>query len=58
MIRALVAPLAGAAVGLLIGAAIIAASGADPLAAYRGLVEGALGGPRQLTETALKTTRS
>lgn len=56
MIRALVAPLAGAAVGLLIGAAIIAASGTDPLVAYRGLVEGALGGPRQLTETALKAT--
>jgi general nucleoside transport system permease protein len=56
VIRALLAPLAGAAVGLLIGAALIAASGADPLAAYEGLLRGALGGPRQLTETALKAT--
>jgi simple sugar transport system permease protein len=56
VIRAFLAPFAGAVIGLLIGAAIIAASGADPLAAYRGLVEGALGGPRQLTETALKAT--
>jgi ABC-type uncharacterized transport system permease subunit len=54
MTRALIAPLAGAGVGLLVGALIIAASGADPLAAYAGLVQGALGGPRQLTETALK----
>jgi len=54
MTRALVAPLIGAGVGLLIGALIIAASGADPLAAYAALVQGALGGPRQLTETALK----
>jgi general nucleoside transport system permease protein len=54
MTRALIAPLFGAGVGLLVGALIIAASGADPLAAYAALVHGALGGPRQLTETALK----
>src|SRR4051794_15947627 len=48
--------MAGAVVGLLVGVVIIAASGEDPLAAYRGLLEGALGGPRQLTETALKAT--
>lgn len=56
MSRALLAPAAGVAVGLLVGAAIVAASGADPLAAYAGLVAGALGGPRQLTETVLKAT--
>jgi general nucleoside transport system permease protein len=54
MTRALIAPLVGAAVGLLVGALIIAASGADPLTAYGALVRGALGGPRQLTETVLK----
>jgi general nucleoside transport system permease protein len=56
MIRALLAPLAGAAAGLALGAVIIAASGADPLMAYLGLLRGALGGQRQLTETVLKTT--
>jgi ABC-type uncharacterized transport system permease subunit len=35
---------------------IIAASGADPLAAYVALTRGALGGPRPLTETVLKAT--
>jgi simple sugar transport system permease protein len=54
--RTLLAPLVGAVVGLLVGAVIIAASGADPLAAYEGLLRGALGGTRQLTETALKAT--
>jgi general nucleoside transport system permease protein len=54
--RQLLAPLAGAVLGLLAGAAIIAASGVDPLTAYKGMVHGALGGSRQLTETVLSTT--
>ena len=56
MMRAVLAPLVGAAVGLVLGALIIAASGADPLAAYAALARGALGGPRPLTETVLKAT--
>lgn len=56
MIRGLAAPLAGAIVGLMIGAAIIAASGIDPLAAYGAMIRGALGGVRPLTETVLKAT--
>ena len=56
MMRAVLAPLVGAAVGLVLGALIIAASGADPLAAYAALARGALGGARPLTETALKAT--
>jgi ABC-type uncharacterized transport system permease subunit len=56
MIRAVIAPLAGAVVGLAVGALIIAASHADPLAAYAALARGALGGPRPLTETVLKAT--
>jgi general nucleoside transport system permease protein len=56
MMRAVLAPLVGAAVGLLVGALIIAASGADPLAAYASLARGALGGARPLTETILKAT--
>jgi general nucleoside transport system permease protein len=56
MMRAVLGPLIGAAVGLVAGALIIAASGADPLAAYAALARGALGGPRPLTETALKAT--
>jgi simple sugar transport system permease protein len=56
MMRAVLAPLVGTAVGLVVGALIIAASGADPLAAYAALARGALGGPRPLTETVLKAT--
>jgi ABC-type uncharacterized transport system permease subunit len=54
--RAVLTPLVGAAVGLLVGALISAASGADPLAASAALARGALGGPRPLTETVLKAT--
>jgi general nucleoside transport system permease protein len=56
MMRAILAPLVGAAVGLAVGALVIAASGADPVAAYAALAHGALGGARPLTETALKAT--
>jgi general nucleoside transport system permease protein len=56
MMRAVLAPLMGAALGLVVGALIIAASGADPLTAYAALARGALGGPRPLTETVLKAT--
>ena len=56
MMRAVLAPSVGALVGLALGALIIAASGADPLAAYGALARGGLGGPRPLTETALKAT--
>jgi general nucleoside transport system permease protein len=56
MMRAVIAPLAGAVVGLAVGALIILASNADPLAAYAALARGALGGPRPLTETVLKAT--
>ena len=50
------APLAGAFAGLLVGAILIAMTGASPIAAYQTLIQGALGGPRQLTETVLKAT--
>jgi simple sugar transport system permease protein len=50
------APLIGAAGGLIIGGLIIAASGADPLTAYAALARGALGGARPLTETVLRAT--
>jgi ABC-type uncharacterized transport system permease subunit len=56
MIRAVLGPLVGAAVGIVVGALIIAASGADPLASYAAVARGALGGPRPLTETVLKAT--
>jgi ABC-type uncharacterized transport system permease subunit len=49
-------PVAGAAIALLLGAVLIALSGTDPVVAYRAMLRGAFGGPRQLTETALKAT--
>jgi general nucleoside transport system permease protein len=54
-LTALVAPLAGVAVGLLIGALLILMAGADPLKAYAAMAQGAFGGPRQIEETLLKT---
>ena len=53
--RYLLAPLAGAAMGLLLGAILIAATGANPVAAYGTMLAGALGGQRQVVETLLKT---
>jgi general nucleoside transport system permease protein len=50
------APLIGAAAGLLIGAFLIMLSGANPFSAYRTMVLGAFGGYRQITETILRTT--
>jgi ABC-type uncharacterized transport system permease subunit len=49
------APLAGIAIGLLIGAVLIMIAGADPIQAYKTMFEGAFGGQRQITETLLKT---
>ena len=56
LLRSLGPPVAGALVALLLGAVLIALSGTDPLAAYQAMLEGAFGGKRQLTETALKAT--
>ncbi len=50
------APAVGAVAGLALGAVLILLSGANPIAAYRSLALGALGGPRQLTDTILETT--
>ncbi|MEZ4732997.1 MAG: ABC transporter permease [Caldilineaceae bacterium] len=53
--RALLAPLAGALLGLLLGGILIGFTGANPLAAYGAMLQGALGGPRPVVETLLKT---
>lgn len=54
-VRSVLAPLLGALLGLLLGALLIAATGANPVAAYGAMLQGALGGPRQIVETLLKT---
>jgi general nucleoside transport system permease protein len=51
--RALTVPVLGAVIGLLIGAVLILIAGANPLTVYQAMIVGALGGPRQLTETVL-----
>jgi general nucleoside transport system permease protein len=48
------APLAGVLVGLAIGALLILLAGKDPVAAYGVMLQGALGGQRQIEETLLK----
>jgi ABC-type uncharacterized transport system permease subunit len=53
-VRAIVAPLVGALLGFLVGGILILIAGANPLEAYRIMIEGAVGGPRQITETLLK----
>jgi simple sugar transport system permease protein len=54
VVRSVAAPVGGVALGLLLGGGLIALTGANPLAAYGVMFRGALGGPRQLTETMLK----
>ncbi len=49
------APIIGVIIGLLIGALLMLIAGADPLEAYKVMLQGALGGKRQITETLLKT---
>jgi ABC-type uncharacterized transport system permease subunit len=56
MATSIAAPAAGAVAGLLLGAVLILLSGANPLVAYKTLALGALGGPRQLTDTILEAT--
>jgi general nucleoside transport system permease protein len=55
-VRAVLFPLVGVLLALLVGAMLIAIDRVDPLAAYAALIRGAVGGPRQLTETALLAT--
>jgi simple sugar transport system permease protein len=55
-VGSVVAPTLGALAGLLVGALLIWLAGADPVAAYRTMADGAFGGRRQLTETVLKAT--
>lgn len=55
-LRAVLLPILGGVLALLAGALLIALAGVDPLAAYAALFRGAVGGPRQLTETTLLAT--
>ena len=50
------APILGAIVGLLIGAALILIAGHNPITAYAAMAKGAFGGSRQISETILKAT--
>ena len=52
----LLIPLLAIVTALLIGAAVIAASGANVLKAYQGLWEGAFGKPRAIAETLVLAT--
>ncbi len=49
-------PLLAVVTALVLGAVIIVLTGGDPLLAYRGLWEGALGSPRAVTETLVWAT--
>ena len=55
-LRAVLLPIIGGLLALLAGGLLIAIAGVDPLAAYGALFRGAVGGPRQLTETTLLAT--
>ncbi len=54
LVRAVAPAIIGVGLALAVGAILIALAGADPLTAYRVMLEGAGGGRRQLTETILK----
>jgi simple sugar transport system permease protein len=49
------APILGAIIGLLIGGLLLRIAGADPIAAYKTMIQGSFGGVRQITELLLKT---
>jgi ABC-type uncharacterized transport system permease subunit len=50
------APILGILIALVLSGILIALNGVNPLVAYATLLQGAFGGPRQITETLLKTT--
>jgi general nucleoside transport system permease protein len=52
--RCLAAPFLGALIGLALGGVLMRLAGASPVAAYRVMIEGAVGGQLQITETLLK----
>jgi ABC-type uncharacterized transport system permease subunit len=54
LVRTMVARLVGALLGFVVGGILILIAGANPIEAYRIMIEGAVGGPRQITETLLK----
>ncbi|HEY67503.1 MAG TPA: ABC transporter permease [Thermoflexia bacterium] len=56
VINAVLVPLLAVFTGLVIGALIIKAAGGEPLHAYKGLFQGALGSPKALSETTVWAT--
>jgi general nucleoside transport system permease protein len=54
-LNAIVVPLIASAFGLLIGAVILLALGANPLDAYAGMVRGAFGSPNAFADTLVKS---
>jgi ABC-type uncharacterized transport system permease subunit len=56
VVRAAIVPIASVVVALVIGAVIIALSGANPLVAYSALFEGGLGSGRAFSRTLEKAT--
>ena len=55
-INAVLVPLLAVFTALVIGALIIKAAGGEPLDAYKGLFQGALGSPKALSETTVWAT--
>jgi simple sugar transport system permease protein len=56
MREALLVPLLAIFTAIILGGLIIWVAGGDPIAAYRGLVQGAFGSPAALSETAVWAT--
>lgn len=56
LLEPLLVPALSVLTALVCGAGVIALAGGDPLAAYAGLLEGAFGSARALSETAVWTT--
>jgi ABC-type uncharacterized transport system permease subunit len=56
LLYSLYVPLLAVLTSIILGGLIIKAVGGDPIAAYRGLLEGAFGTPRALSETAVWAT--
>lgn len=56
ILNSLLVPVLAVFTAMLVGALIIAAAGGDPIAGYAGLIEGAFGSARALSETTVWAT--
>lgn len=56
LLRSMLVPVLAVITAIIVGAGVIAWSGGDPIAAFKGLIEGSFGSEKALSETAVWAT--